>query len=44
MPPDEEIPTGEKRPLRIRSKARLMTDEDVIADLQKQREELNKKE
>ena len=44
MPPDEEIPTGRKRPLRIRSKARLMTDEDVIADLQKQRDELKEKE
>ena len=38
FPPDEEILPGRKRPLRIQSKARVMTADDVIEDLATQRE------
>ena len=42
--PDENIPKGRKRPLRIQSKARLMTADDVYEDLRKQQENLEEKE
>ena len=41
--PDEKILSGQKRPLRIKSKARVMTADETIEDLKKQEEELKLK-
>lgn len=43
LAPPEEVPTGRKRPLRIKSQARVMTANEVYEDLQKQKEELELK-
>ena len=40
MPPPEEIPQGRKRPLRIKSSARVMTSQEVLDDLQNQKKDL----
>ena len=42
-PPDEKIPTGRKRPLRIKSKARIMTSQEVTDDLQNQMQEIEER-
>lgn len=42
--PQQEIPKGRKRPLSIQLKARVMPDESVEQDLDKQREEIQRKE
>lgn len=39
-PPDAKIPVGRKRPLRIKSKARIMTAPEVVEDLVRQEEEI----
>ena len=44
FPPEEEIPVGRKRALRVQSKARCLTDDDVQEDLQRQRDQLKEKE
>ena len=43
FPPAEEIPQGRKRPLRIQSKARVMTAEDVQQDIARQQTDINAK-
>ena len=40
-PPDEKIPAGRKRPLRTKSKARVMTSQEVIDDLLSQQQEID---
>ena len=40
-PPNEKIPQGRKRPLRIKSKARIMTSQEVVADLQNQQQQID---
>lgn len=42
-PPEEVIPVGRKRPLRIKSTARVMTGDEIYADIQQQLKELNSK-
>lgn len=37
-PPDEKIPVGRKRPLRTKSKARVMTSDEVMEDIRLQEE------
>ena len=43
-PPKEVIPAGRKQPLRIKSKARVMTSDEVMADIENQKKEIEKKE
>ena len=43
-PSEEYIPPGRKRPLRVKSRARIMTSDDVYSDMKKQREEVEDKE
>ena len=40
MPPPQEILVGRKRPLRIKSRARVMTSPEVIKDLENQKNEI----
>ena len=42
--PDENIPQGRKRPLRIQSKARVMTSDEVVKDLEQQKKNLEEKQ
>ena len=42
--PDDEIPVGRKRPLRIQSKARVMSSDEVYAEIRQKSEELKEKE
>lgn len=42
-PPEAKIPVGQKRPLRIQSKARVLTASDVQEDLIRQEEEIEAK-
>ena len=43
FPPDERIPEGGKRALRVTSQARVMTYDEVHADLERQRKVLEEK-
>ena len=42
-PVEEPVPEGRKRPLRIQSKARVMTNDDVISDILEQQKKLEEK-
>ena len=43
-PPEEYIPPGRKRALRVKSQARIMTGDEVYEDIRRQQEELREKE
>ena len=43
-PPDEPIPAGCKRPLRIRSKARVMTAIEIYADISEQMNQITEQQ
>ncbi|KAJ8041607.1 hypothetical protein HOLleu_12474 [Holothuria leucospilota] len=44
FPPKEDIPQGRKQALRMKSKARVMTADEVLEDIEKQKKELEEKQ
>ena len=44
FPPEEAVPVGRKRPLRTKSKARVMTSDEVYEDIQEQERSIRQKE